>query len=213
MIKTVADQCPKEEKLNTLSHGLGLILSVIGAFVMSYFSIKNGNGLHIFAGAIFCLTMIVLYTSSTFYHHEKEESRKDFYRFLDHSAIYLFIAGSYTLILLTLLEGITTYIILALQWIIAFGGIFFKHKKGANSGLIDAFVYLLMGWMIVFFYEQLQMLPSLALNLTIAGGICYSIGVIFYLMDHKFRYFHALWHFFVLAGSIFHYLIGAIYIS
>lgn len=216
MIKTSAEQCHREEKWNTLSHGLGFLLSVVGAIVMSYYSIKNGNTLHMIAGAVFSLTMIILYASSTFYHRETHEQKKEFYRFLDQSAIYLFIAGSYTLVLLTLLEGTTTKIILTLQWTIAIVGIIVKYKLKSLSSLksliVDSIVYLLMGWMIVFFYDHMKLMPELAYNLTVAGGICYSIGVLFFLSDHKIRYFHTLWHIFVLAGSTFHYLIGIIYI-
>ena len=201
-----------EELANSITHGVGLLLSLVGSAFMVTYALRYGDKWHIIASLIYCASLIFLYACSTLYHSRKCVKAKEFFNLLDHSAIYLFIAGSYSLLLLTVLRGTTGFIVFGIQWGIALAGILYKYFKGVKSGLVDSFGYLAMGWMVVFLIEDMAHIPEGAFNLIFIGGIFYSVGVIFFLLDEKFRFFHTIWHFFVLGGTTSHFALGLLYL-
>lgn len=194
-----------EEQINSVTHYFGAVLSLIGTEALLVQSLKTNNTGYIIGCIVFCFSLILLYTISGTYHILIEGDIKKIFRILDHSAIYILIAGSYTPYLLGVFEGKIKWIFLFIQWGIAILGIFFKINFIGKFNFISTLVYLFMGWMIVFIFEDLQtFVPVLSFKLLIYGGISYSIGIIFYLMNNK-KFTHGIWHLFVLIGSIFNY--------
>lgn len=194
-----------EEQINSMTHYFGAILSLIGTGVLIVRALKTNNIGYIIGCLIFCFSLILLYTISGTYHILGEGNIKNFFRILDHSAIYILIAGSYTPYLLGVFKGEIKWILLFIQWSIAILGVFLKINFIGKFNIISVLIYLFMGWMIAFFFEDLQKFVSLlSIKLLICSGISYSVGVIFYLMDNK-KFTHGIWHVFVLIGSIFNY--------
>ena len=212
MKKKYFDQ-DNEEFLNFVSHGIALIISFIGLFFLIekfYFSKKK---LSLFAAVIYGISLVLLYAASTFYHFVKEKKTKHLLRIIDHSSIFIFIAGSYTPILLLNISGETGWYLFGTQWTLAIIGIIFKIFYTGKYEMFFVILYLIMGWMIILKWELL--VSSIAvpgLNLIILGGLAYSTGVIFYLLDTKYKYFHFIWHIFVIIGSSFHYFTILIYL-
>ena len=212
MKKKYFDQ-DNEEFLNFVSHGIALIISFIGLFFLIekfYFSKKK---MSLFAAVIYGISLVLLYAASTFYHFVKEKKTKHLLRIIDHSSIFIFIAGSYTPILLLNISGETGWYLFGTQWTLAIIGIIFKIFYTGKYEMFFVILYLIMGWMIILKWELL--VSSIAvpgLNLIILGGLAYSTGVIFYLLDTKYKYFHFIWHIFVIIGSSFHYFTILIYL-
>ena len=194
-----------EEFLNFVSHGIALILSVIGLFFLIekfYLSKKN---LSLFAAIIYGISLILLYAASTFYHLVKDKKLKHLLRIIDHSSIFIFIAGSYSPILLLNISGKIGWYLFGAQWTLAIIGIIFKIFYTGKYDIFFVVLYLIMGWMIILKWELLvSSVPVPGLNFIILGGLAYSTGVIFYLLDTKYKYFHFIWHIFVIIGSSFH---------
>lgn len=197
---------PHEELLNSLSHGFGMLAAIVATFFM----IKKASmaesltGGQVIGVTVYGISMIVLFLSSTLYHSAKNEVQKTILHRLDHCAIYLLIAGSYTPFLMITLHSSLAEILLVVIWMLAISGIVFKMffiDKFPKTSLIT---YLLMGWLSVFvIYQLYQAAPIQLLTLLIAGGLSYSLGTIFYAI-RKIPYNHAIWHVFVLAGAAFH---------
>ncbi|MAQ32373.1 MAG: hypothetical protein CMD26_06585 [Flavobacteriales bacterium] len=197
----------REEILNTISHGVAAICSVIGFIILIKFSKESGEIVVFYSSIIYGLSLIIMYTSSTIYHSSKNIKTKKILRILDHCSIYVFIAGSYTPILLIAMSGPATWWLFSAQWILVLIGIIFKIFYTGKLESLSMFIYLVMGWMIVFKWDLLVNSTSgEALNLLLYGGIIYTIGVFFYLLDTKIKYFHFIWHLFVIIGSILHYI-------
>ena len=166
--------------LNTLSHGVGLVVGLLAGIFLVTYAALFGDGWHLGASITYVTTLIILYLSSTLYHAQKSKASKRFFKVLDHSAIYLFIAGSYTLVLLTLLKGPMVWVVFGLQWGIALAGIILKFVRGANNGILDTAAYLAMGWMCLLILEDLIQIPTGALVLIALGGGLYTVGTIFF---------------------------------
>jgi len=192
---------PESEKENTWTHLIGVLFSFVALFytiaklnLLQTVSLKIGL-------LIYCFTMILLYSASTLYHHFPVGAAKRFFRVLDHSNIYLLIAGTYTPVLLYV-NSPKANLICILIWIIAFLGIIFSLFFLGKLKPVHSLLYVLMGWFIVFFWNDIvNQLPSGLLLFILYGGISYTVGVVFYSLK-KMPHFHAIWHIFVLVGTI-----------
>lgn len=201
----ISRQSRKEERANAITHGLGLALSVVGFFVLAMYSLSQKNLTAFVCCGIFSVTMVMTYASSTFYHSATREVWKRRLQVVDHICIYLLIAGSYTPFAVLSLKGSWTWGLLSFAWSFAAIGIALKILIKRRYQLIETLLYLVMGWaglaIIVPLYWNL---PSIGFVLLVAGGLSYSLGVIFYLND-RIPYNHAIWHLFVMGGSACHF--------
>jgi len=194
-----------EEIANSVTHGLGMLLSIGGLAVLVGFASVYGNVWHITACSVFGATLILAYATSTLYHSIPLPAAKRVLKILDHSAIYLLIAGTYTPFTLVSLRGPWGWSLFGAIWGLAVLGIVLKATMlGRISGISTA-VYLAMGWIVLIAIKPMfGAVENGGLLLLLAGGLAYSCGVIFYLW-HRLPYNHAIWHLFVLAGSLCHF--------
>jgi len=161
---------------------------------------------------VYGTTLVLMYASSTFYHGVRREDRKRLFQKFDHSAIYLLIAGTYTPVLLLSVGGVAGWTIFGIEWSIVAVGISLKFLFPGRFEIFSLLAYLLMGWAIVVVFETFRHhIDPTGFWLIVAGGLCYTGGILFYIKD-KIRYFHAIWHLFVLAGSVLHFLAVLLYI-
>ncbi len=195
-----------EEICNCSIHGLGIILSIAGLVILAAFSSVYGNAWTIVSTVIFGCSMIILYTASTIYHAIPNQHAKKILKKFDHISIYYLIAGSYTPFLLVNLRGTIGWVIFGIIWFLALLGTILKLTlSGSGTKIWSIGLYLLMGWLIIFVTKPLiNNISRLGLIFLILGGLFYTGGIIFYLMKKK-KYTHAIWHFFVLAGTIMHF--------
>lgn len=194
-----------EEWVNSLTHYFGVILALIGTGALIVKTLESNNTGYFIGSMFFCFSLVLLYSMSGTYHILYTGNLKKIFKILDHSAIYILIAGSYTPYLLGFFDGKIKWILFFIQWGITLIGIIFKVFFIGKFKIFSTLIYLFMGWMIIFVFDDLKNLISpLSLKLLIAGGISYSIGIIFYAMK-KIKFMHGVWHLFVLAGSIFNY--------
>jgi hemolysin III len=201
---TTLDYSLAEELINAISHGIGLILSCFALFL--FINTANDDQARTVSLIIFALTSILLFLASTIYHSASNYTLKKTFKLLDHCAIYLLIAGTYTPILAISIAGTLGYSLLVLIWGFAISGIIFKIKFGHKYKKISLASYLGMGFIALAILGELyQALPIEALYLLFLGGIIYATGVIFYVKKNK-PFTHAIWHCFVLAGAICHFL-------
>ncbi len=191
---------------NTLTPGLGFVLSIPGLVFLLIHASRNGNGWHLVSCAIYGASLVLAYLAFTLYHVFKFHSRwARLFRILDHSAIYLLIAGTYTPFTLVYLRGNWGWTLFGAVWGLTLAGALFKIFFVHRFKVLGPLIYLAMGWMIVFaLWPALVLIPRPALFLLLYGGLCYSFGLIFYAWK-KLLFHHAIWHLFVLAGSILHY--------
>ena len=197
---------PLEEKINIASHALGLALSVLALFLLLNRAIHYGNALHIVSAAIYGLSMISLYAASTVYHSTLRPGFRLRMRIVDHASIYLLISGTYTPFTLITLQGPTGWTIFSISWAMAVSGIVLKLFYTGRFNLLSTLMYVFMGWLIVFAIEPLiEALPTAGLVWLVAGGLSYTVGAILYAI-RGIPYNHAIFHFFVLAGSICHFI-------
>jgi hemolysin III len=195
-----------EEIANWLTHGIGAVLSIAALTLLIVFSSLRGEAWHVVSFTVFGLTLLVLYTTSTLYHTQRSEWGKRIFRRLDHAAIFLLIAGTYTPFLLTHLRGPWGWSLFGVIWGICGAGAVFKLFYGERYRRASLLAYLLAGWLIVVAFKPLlAFVPAEALWLLLAGGLCYTAGTGFYAW-RRLRYHHAIWHVFVLGGSICHVL-------
>jgi hemolysin III len=202
---------PREELANSLTHGLGAVLAVAALAVLVVFSARHGTAWHVVSCSVYGASMVALYLASTLYHGVTNPRAKQVFHTLDHVAIYLLIAGTYTPFTLLTLKGGWGWTIFGIEWGLALAGIIYKvffytHK---HRGVSTA-IYLAMGWLaIIAIKPLLASLPTGGLIWLGIGGLSYSLGVIFYLWD-RLPFAHVIWHLFVLGGSISHFF--AIYL-
>lgn len=201
-----------EEVANALTHGFGLILSLFGLGLLIYLASIHGDFWHILSSVVYGMSLVILYSASTFYHSASSPNLKKTLQLIDHCCIYLLIAGTYTPFTLVALRGTFGTGLFILVWLFALGGIIFKvffHHKFRAASVIS---YLVMGWIGIVAVEPLFSRLGLApLILVVAGGLAYSLGTIFYGWE-SLKHHHAVWHLFVLGGSILHFLAIAIYV-
>lgn len=202
---------PREEVANSVTHGLGVIFS-IGALLTMLF-LSDGELLKIVASLVFGCSLILLYLSSTLYHCVTTPHWKGRFRVLDHACIYLLIAGSYTPITLITLKGSSGWWLFCTVWVLALLGVAIKAARiGKRSHWISTLLYLAMGWLILFAMGPLmRALPMPGVWWLVAGGFTYSLGIIFYAWK-KLPFNHAVWHLFVLGGSVCHVMAVARYV-
>ncbi|MBB3112309.1 hemolysin III [Paenibacillus phyllosphaerae] len=202
----------REEIANAITHGIGAILSVAALVLLIVFASLHGTAWHVVSFTIFGSTMLLLYTASTLVHSFPEGKLKDLFEIMDHSSIYLFIAGTYTPILLGVLRSPLGWTLFGLVWGIALVGVIFKSFFTKRFLFTSTLFYIFMGWLIVFAWKPLTAsLPAGGLTLLVAGGISYTAGTIFYVW-RGFPYHHAVWHTFVLAGSVLHFFAVLLYV-
>jgi hemolysin III len=202
----------REEIANSLTHGLGALLSLTGLIVLLTLAVLYGNALHILSATVFGGSLVFLYTASTLYHGIRVPRIKELFRLLDHVGIYLLIAGSYTPFTLLTLRGGLGWTLFATVWAMALAGIAYKIFSRRKYPWFSTVYYLLMGWLAVFFLKPIAAsLPSEGLMMLIAGGLSYTAGVIFYAWK-RLPFNHAIWHLFVLAGSALHFMTVALYV-
>lgn len=200
------DYGQSQEIINSITHGIGAILSIVGLIMLLYISIEKEDIWRIVSFAIYGATLVFLYVSSTIYHSVTDKRKKYIFRIMDHIAIYLLIAGSYTPLTLVLLRGPLGWIIFGVVWLIALVGIFMKIFFFSKTKILSMILYIIMGWLIVVATKPIiSILPTGILYLLIVGGLCYSLGIIFYVTP-KIPYNHTIWHIFVLVGSFTHFL-------
>ncbi|HHG83957.1 MAG TPA: hemolysin III family protein [Bacteroidetes bacterium] len=199
------EQIAREERLNTLTHGFGVLLSIAGLVIMLVVASQSGSALSIVCAAIFGATLIALYAASTVYHYFHAHARVHTFKLLDHAAIYLLIAGSYTPFTLLGLGGAWGWSIFGTIWGLAVAGLVFKLLFIGKYPRLSTTIYLLMGWLIVVATQpMLERMPGGAWFWIIAGGLSYTLGVFFYTRK-RMPYAHAIWHLFVLGGSVCHF--------
>lgn len=203
---------PGEEIANSITHGIGLILSIAGLVVLMVFASLAGSLHHIISCVIFGITLILLYTTSTLYHSIQTPRTKSFLRRLDHSAIFLLIAGTYTPFTLVSLQGLWGWSLFGVVWSLAAIGVLLKTALLHRWEKASLFLYLGMGWVIVAAARPLMaaVAPG-GLILLLLGGLAYTSGVGFYVR-RTMRYHHAIWHVFVLAGSSLHFFAILFYV-
>ena len=202
----------KGERFNSISHLIGTIAAVIGFFVLMYIAVKQGDPWKLASFTIYGVTLIVLYLFSTLYHSFKGQWKKIFQKF-DHIAIYLLIAGTYTPFTLVTLPDSLGWTFFAVIWGLAMIGIVIDLLPQKGHRILPLVIYLLMGWLVVLVIGPLtQNLPSLGFEFLIAGGMFYTMGVLFYVLDSKHKLAHGIWHLFVLAGSVSHFITVAVYV-
>ncbi|CAM3435515.1 MULTISPECIES: PAQR family membrane homeostasis protein TrhA [Saccharibacillus] len=202
----------REEVANAVTHGIGAALSIAALVLLIVFASTKGTPWHIVSFTIYGITMLLLYLSSTLVHSFPEGKVKDFFEFMDHSSIYLYIAGTYTPFMLTAVRGPLGWTLFGLVWGIAIGGVIFKAFFVKKFLFMSTLFYLLMGWLIVLAWGALtQAIPVEGIHLLVAGGLMYTVGTIFYVW-RAFPYHHAIWHLFVLTGSILHFFCILMYL-
>jgi hemolysin III len=212
MVKARLKELTVEEFANTLTHGFGLLLSVAGFIFLVAFAGIKGDFWYILSAVLYGLSLVILYAASTVYHSAVSPEQKRRLQIVDHCCIYILIAGSYTpFTLIVLREGIGQNLFIFV-WAFALLGIASKLIFGKRFPVLSVASYVVMGWIGIIAVKPLFAALGLeAVALVVAGGIAYSIGVVFFAWE-SIRHHHAIWHVFVLLGSIFHFLAIAIYV-
>jgi hemolysin III len=201
-----------EEIANAVTHGIGAVLSVAALVLLIVFASLKGTAWHVVSFTIYGSAMLLLYTASTLVHSFREGKLKDVFEIMDHSCIYIFIAGTYTPILFNIVQGTLGWVLFGIVWGAALAGVVFKSFFASKFLFTSTILYIVMGWIIVFAWGPLveNMAPG-GMKLLIAGGLFYTIGTVFY-MWRSFKYHHAVWHLFVLAGSALHFFMMLLYV-
>ena len=194
-----------EEIANSLSHGVGLALAIAATPILIIAATRYGTAWNTIGVSIFAVSMISLYLASTLYHALTHDGAKRFFRLMDHSAIFILIAGTYTPFTLGVMRGPWGWTMFGLVWGLAFVGLALKALFGTRYIGISVGLYLTMGWLVVIAAPQvLQRVPLAGLAWILAGGVAYTAGVIFFAA-HRVRYSHFAWHLMVIAGTICHF--------
>jgi hemolysin III len=202
---STATYTQEEEIANCLTHGLGLLLSIAGLVVLVTFAALRSDAWAVTSGAIFGVSLVGLYASSTLYHSLRATRPKHVARVVDHVAIFYLIAGTYTPFMLVNLRGPWGWSLFGVVWALAIGGTVLKLFFTGRFRVLSTLIYLFMGWIVMVAIRPLVVaLPRGSLIMLFAGGLAYSLGTVFYLWK-RLPYHHAVWHLFVLAGSICHF--------
>ena len=203
----------KGERFNSITHLLGVVLACVGVTLLLNIAIEKSDILKIIGFSVYGLMLVLLYSISTIYHSTKGKW-KDLFRQLDYVSIYLMIAGSYTPITLITLGGTLGWSLFGIIWGLAVIGIIQEIWLGKKTRKFSIFIYLLMGWLVIIAIKPLvNSLPSGGLWWLVCGGLAYTFGVGFFLLDEKYKHFHGIWHLFVLAGSICQFISLYVYVA
>ncbi|MEC5423941.1 hemolysin III family protein [Virgibacillus sp. C22-A2] len=194
-----------EEIANAITHGIGAVLSIAGLVVLIVYSSLYGNAWHVVSFTIFGSTMVILYLSSTMVHALPQGKAKDLFEIFDHASIYLFIAGTYTPFTFIIIQGALGWTMFGIIWGLAIAGTVFKAYFVKKYLFTSTILYIAMGWMVTMGWNQIvENLNINGLILFVIGGVCYTFGAIFYVW-RGFKYHHAVWHLFVIAGTTAHF--------
>ena len=211
MIETLAmgerPQSFGEEIANSVSHGVALLATVAATPVLIIAAVQRGVAEGIIGASVFSATMVLMYLTSTLYHALPRNRAKQVFQILDHGAIFLLIAGTYTPFTLGVLRGMWGWTLFGLVWSLALTGIVLKIVYGAWYQRFSTFLYLVMGWLVVVALKELWLQVSAwGLVWLLSGGLAYTVGVVFFLVDERVRYSHFIWHLFVIAGTSCHFI-------
>ena len=197
---------PQEELANRLSHGAAALASVPALFVLVAAAARTGDPYRVVSSAVFAGSLSLFYTISTLYHTVRSQRVRYVFRVLDHAGIYLVIAASYTPFTLVSLRAGNGWLLFGVVWTLAVAGMVFKSLLAHRLRFLAPVLYIALGWLIVVDLEGLlTMVPPGGVVWLLAGGLAYTVGIVFYAID-RIPYNHAIWHLFVIAGSICHYL-------
>jgi hemolysin III len=208
------DRSPIQERLNAITHGAGLALSMLGAIALVSIVWRHGDAWRIVGCLIYVVSLIGVYAASTLSHGCKTPARKSFFRALDQGFIYLLIVATYTPFSLAYLRSGPWWLLLAAMWIVALVGfvskLFFSHRVEA----VSIWLYLALGWLpIISATALVGVVPAAALWWMLIGGICYTLGTVFLVLDQRVVHFHAVWHVWVIAGSACHFLAILLFVA
>ena len=202
----------KGEQFNSITHLIGAAAALAGLVVLVVAASRQGDPWKIVSFSIYGATLLLLYVSSALYHSLRGKA-KDVFRKLDHHAIYLLIAGTYTPFTLVALRGAWGWSLFGVIWGLAVLGIVVDSLPQKGLRILPVVIYLLMGWLVLMALKPLlQALPSMGFVWLLVGGLFYTGGIVFYALDKRVRHFHGIWHLFVLLGSISHYITVLIYV-
>jgi hemolysin III len=203
---------PLEERINVLSHALGFVLSIFALALLVTYANRYGSLLHVLSFGVFGVSLVVLYAASTLYHSTTNPARRVRFRILDHAAIYILIAGTYTPIMLVILSGSLGWLMFGITWGIAAIGIVLKLFFTGKYSHASTAMYVFMGWLIVFAIKPLiNNFSADGLWWLLAGGFAYTVGAVIYSIK-KIKFHHAIFHVFVLAGSACHFVMVYFYV-
>jgi hemolysin III len=201
----------REEAANVATHAAGLLASVVGVGVLVYLGVARGEILHVASAGVYGATLVALYAASTLYHAFRRPEVKRVLRVLDHCAIYLLIAGTYTPFVLVGIGGGWGWTLFGIVWAMAVAGVVFKIFATGRFAVVSTAAYVAMGWMgVVAFKPLIDALPTSAIVWLVLGGLAYTAGTVFY--HRRLPYSHALWHVFVLLGSACHFIAIGMYV-
>ena len=201
-----------EEIASSVTHGLGVILSAIGFIFLTILAARSGDAWRVVSLAIYGSTLLIMYASSTLYHSFQNPKTKRIFRYFDHSAIYLLIAGTYTPFTLVNLRGGWGWTLFSLIWGFAIFGLIMTILGAGKSRVLASLIYIGMGWLVVIAIKPLlDAVPPEGIAWLVAGGLFYTLGVIFYVWK-KLPFNHAIWHLFVLGGSVCHFFAILFYV-
>jgi len=204
-------QSSGEEIANAVSHGVGLLLAVVAAPALVVATVQRGGVTEIIAASIFGVTMVLVYLTSTLYHALPMNRAKRLFRILDHGAIFLLIAGTYTPFTLGPLRGTWGWTLFGMVWGLGLAGIVLKAVGGVRYPKFSTCLYIAMGWLVIVAIEPLRLnMPTTGFSWLLAGGIAYTAGVAFFA-PKRFRYSHFVWHLFVIAGTACHFAAVLLY--
>lgn len=196
-----------EEIANSGSHALAVLAAVAAVPVLVIAAVERGDAAAVVGASVFAGTMVLLYAVSAVYHALPQTRAKSLFRLLDHIAIYLLIAGTYTPFTLGVLRGGWGWTLFGLVWGLAVVGILLKAFAGVRYEVVSVLLYLVMGWLcLIAVGPMLALVPTGGLVWLLAGGVAYTVGVVFYAIDHQVRYSHFVWHLFVVAGTACHFV-------
>ena len=210
--QTIEQYSSLEEIFNSITHAIGALVSIAGLVLLIVFSSIYGNSSHVISCTIFGFTLVLLYTASALYHSFRKPNLKHIFKILDHSCIYILIAGTYTPFLLLTIKGVVGWSMFAFVWSLTVIGVLFKVFFVHRFNIVSTIAYILMGWIIIFAIKPLfQALPVGGLVLLICGGLAYTLGTIFYAWS-RLPFNHTIWHLFVLTGSVCHFCAVMFYV-
>lgn len=198
----VRQQTIGEEIANSLCHGLGLVAAVVGVPFLIVSTVRHGSAVNIVGASVFAATMVLLYLTSTIYHALPMSRAKRVFLKLDYGTIFLFIAGGYTPFALGALSGAWGWTLFGLVWALAVVGIVLTAFDRLSNPVLSTGLYLTMGWLaLIAVVPLVERVPIAGLALLLAGGLAYTLGVVFFVLDSRLRYAHTVWHIFVVAGT------------
>jgi hemolysin III len=202
------------ERFNTFSHLAGAVLAIAGLSILMTLAVVQGSLLKALSFGLYGATLVLLYGFSTLYHGVRTPHIKAVLQKLDHHAIYLLIAGTYTPIALVTLQGTWGWTLFGLVWALAMLGMVQEHFLGKRTRKLSLALYGVMGWLVVVAWKPLTLaMPTGGIAWLVAGGLAYSGGVYFYVKSHRVRHGHGIWHLFVLAGSVCHFLCMLLFVA